>query len=88
MAEQLELRLHFPPTVVPTGRADGAVMVIPGKPVVEDALLTVKQAAELTGYSVRRIHYLARQMGARQRAPRCKIRIPASEVLRLRQLRA
>lgn len=83
----LEQLLLFPPTVVPTGRADGAFLIIPGKPVLQEEMLTVSQVARLTGYSKRRIRELATQLGARQHARKCKLFIPASMVARFRDLK-
>ncbi len=80
--------LSFPPSVVPTGRADGAVLVIPGRPVVMEDEVTVSEAAKLTGYSVRQIQKIARGLGARQRGPRCKLRLPARAVAEMISRRA
>lgn len=78
--------LTFPATVLPTGRADGGVLVIPGKPVLDEEFVSVKQAARLTGYSKRTVQRLAhKELGGRQRKKRCKIRIPAREVRRLKE---
>lgn len=84
----LEQLLLFPPTVVPTGRADGAFLIIPGKPILQEEQLTVSQVAKLTGYSKRRIRELAIQLGARQHSRKCKLFIPASMVSRFTQLKA
>jgi len=78
--ENPEQLLLFHPTVVPTGRADGAVLFIPGKAILVDQMLTVSQVAEMTGYSPRHVRHLAPALGARQLGPRCKLRFPAREI--------
>jgi len=86
--DQLTLPLHFPASVIPTGRADGAVLVVPGKAVLMERELTVKEVARLSGYTPRRIQQLARTLGARQRQRGCKLRIPASAVAQMLEGRA
>jgi len=83
-----QLTLNFPPTVVPTTRPDGAYLVIPGKPIVMEKELTVREVARITGYCERRIRQLARELGANQRRRRCKLRIPASAVARMMAVKA
>lgn len=82
-----QLTLNFPATVIPTGRADGAVLVVPGKPIVMERELSTKEVAALTGYSVRRIQEMAKELRAGQRRRRCKLRIPASAVARMMEQR-
>ncbi len=88
MPEQLQLQLYFPPTIVQTNRPDGAVLVIPGKPVPNDKMLTIREVAQRTGYKERHVRRLARSLNATQRGHRCKLLIPASEVARLLSLKA
>jgi excisionase family DNA binding protein len=80
--------LFFPATVVPTTRADGAFLVIPGKPVPQDEELSVGEVARILRCSPSRVRQLARAMGARQARARGKLRIPASEVARWKDRRA
>lgn len=89
MSESLsQLDLFFPATVVPTTRTDGGFLVIPGRPVPVEEELTVPQVARLLGYSPSWVRRHARRMGARQVCMRGKLRIPASEVARLKAQRA
>jgi len=82
--------MTFPPTVVRTGRPDGAVLVIPGQPVCDEEEVTVSQAVKLMGghYKRRMIQKLARSLGARQRARGCKLRIPVRALAEMRARRA
>lgn len=80
--------LFFSSTIIPTGRADGGYLVIPGKAVEVRQEMSVRQAAALLGYSESRIRQLAKMLGARQRVKGGKLRIPAEEVVRMRDLRA
>ncbi len=82
--------LSFPAQVVPTGRADGAYLVIPGKPVVEEEELTVNEVHKLLGGKVsrRRIQQLGASLGARQAVKRGKLRIPARKVIEFKLRRA
>ena len=84
-----QLTLSFMATVVPTGRADGAVLVIPGRVVQTEEMMTVAQVAKATGYSPWRIRQLARsEFGASQHNKRCKLWIPASAVARFKAKKA
>lgn len=77
------IAMHFPAMVVPTGRADGAVLVIPGKPVQEDAEVTTAEAVKLLGRRYSRKH-LQRLFRGTNRARRCKLMIPVRELEKLK----
>lgn len=83
-----QLTLNFPATVIPTGRADGAVLVVPGKPIVMERELSTKEVAALTGYTPRHIRRMAKALRAGQVQRLSKLRIPASSVARMLEKRA
>ena len=74
---------RFAAQVVPTGRADGAVLVIPGKPVALEAVVTVTEAVLLLGRRYSRSH-VQRIFRGRNRHRGCKLLIPVRELEKLR----
>ena len=82
-----QLTLSFSASVIPTGRADGAYLVLPGKPVIMEDELEIKQVARLLKYSTRHTRRLIKGLGVRQRRSGCKIWVPASVVAQLRDLK-
>jgi hypothetical protein len=77
--EQEELGLTFsPPRITPL--ADGSYRVQPGKPVPLPTYVSVRKASKLLGLSPRRVQEIARELGARQRGPRCLLRLPLDAV--------
>lgn len=81
----------FVGTVVRTGRADGAMLVIPGRLLIEgdDELISIQEAGKLLRgrYSQRQLRRIARTMDCRQRAARCKLSIPLAAVRRMSERR-
>lgn len=72
---EMELLISVPPRITPLG--DGSYRVAPQKPVVMEKFVSVREAARLLQLSTRRVQEIAaRDLGARQRAPRCKLRLP------------
>jgi len=82
-----QLTLNFASTIIPTTRPDGAYLVIPGKPVVMEEEMTVRQAAKILGYSEFHVRRLVHGRGVRQRRRGCKLFVPASLVAQLRDMR-
>lgn len=82
--QQTELPFFFSASVVPTGRADGAVLLVPGKPVRMEEYITVEKFASMLGVGIHQARIVAlRELPCLQRRRGCKIRIPRAAAERL-----
>lgn len=79
-SEQMELLLMPGELrITPLGDGSHRVKQMPPRPMPQ--YVSVRKAASLLGLGPRQVQNLARQMGARQRADGCRLRIPLEAVL-------
>lgn len=82
--EQMSLPFYFAASAVPTGRADGAVLLIPGKVQRMEEYITVEKFAGMLGVGIHQARIIAlRELPCLQRRRGCKIRIPREAAERL-----
>lgn len=68
---------------ITTPRGDGSYIVRPGRVRRMESRVPVTVAARLTGYSVRQMRRIARELSAGQRRAGCKLWIPAPALQRM-----